>query len=839
MNTSTLWIIVLAFWIFLLQNRVKRLEAVVEGLKKGFTSDKPKPKEKPKQDQSTVTKKIPLPKPITLNKSIKKSIPKKEVPQEPSKIISFIKDYFTGGNILVRVGSIILFFGLAFLVKYATEHTHISIELRLSFIAFVSLALVMLGWKLRHREGAYGQVLQGLGIAIFYLLIYTASKFYTLLSLDIAFILMLGVVILGSTLAVIEDALPLALFSTMGGFLVPLLTSSGEGSHILLFSYYAILNLGVFSIAWYRSWRFLNIVGFLFTFVISGYWGILRYSPELFYSTEPFLLLYFAMYLTISILFTIKHPYKPKNLVDATLVFGLPVIAFPLQLKLVSLYEYGNAYSAVILGWVYLVLYFLLKNKEKTKLLAQSFLALGVVFLSISIPYIFNADVSSLLWLLESVGIIWLALKQDKKISRYFGELLLFIALFTYTLSVQTGGITLVEYLGYIILILAVLFGSYLLDTFRPKLHTFDRFYAKVLFLMTFVLWFSSTPSQLIRFNISYTESMLWALILLLPLLLLLIRYTQWKMLIQTIQGYFPLGLLFSLPIIIEKSHPFQGLGFFLFLSFIASNYFLLLRYNKISDINKIFHILSLWFVIIIGSLELLYFTELLSSNKNILALSIIILPLITSVLLLYPKLYKGWLEAYRPTYQLIGAGGLVLFEIWWTILAFGLVLPKTQNHIPLLNLLDVTQILVLGSIYYWGIKNHLSFNTKTPIRLYALLIFLSAMLINVIYARSIYYFTEVSYTLSSLWQNAYFQTGLSILWSSIAIILMLLSKKYLNRPLWMAGFGLLILVVLKLFFIELAQSGTIERIVSFMVVGTLLLVIGYFVPLPPSEDEK
>ena len=54
-----------------------------------------------------------------------------------------------------------------------------------------------------------------------------------------------------------------------------------------------------------------------------------------------------------------------------------------------------------------------------------------------------------------------------------------------------------------------------------------------------------------------------------------------------------------------------------------------------------------------------------------------------------------------------------------------------------------------------------------------------------------------------------------------------------------MAGFGLLILVVLKLFFVELANSGTIERIISFIVVGTLLLLIGYFVPLPPNVEKN
>jgi len=41
---------------------------------------------------------------------------------------------------------------------------------------------------------------------------------------------------------------------------------------------------------------------------------------------------------------------------------------------------------------------------------------------------------------------------------------------------------------------------------------------------------------------------------------------------------------------------------------------------------------------------------------------------------------------------------------------------------------------------------------------------------------------------------------------------------------------------VLKLFFVELADRGGLYRIVSFIVVGVLLLVVGYFAPVPPRR---
>ena len=53
-------------------------------------------------------------------------------------------------------------------------------------------------------------------------------------------------------------------------------------------------------------------------------------------------------------------------------------------------------------------------------------------------------------------------------------------------------------------------------------------------------------------------------------------------------------------------------------------------------------------------------------------------------------------------------------------------------------------------------------------------------------------------------------------------------------RGVWITGATLMAVVVLKLFFIDLSNVGGMERIVSFIAVGVLMLVIGYFSPVPP-----
>ena len=857
MNTSAFWIIALGIWIFTLQSKIKHLEKIVTGLlnkekksvpkpmvsKEQTTNAKIKPveEETEKEEKKEYTSTVSRLKTEHNSSKIRTRVvhPSKEhVHTDPSWLMVMLSNYFTGGNLLVRIGGVILFFGLAFLVKYAAEHSVISIEMRLWGIGLAAVALIGIGWRLRDREGAYGQILQGLGVAMLYLVIYGASKFYGLLSLEMAFVLMLGVVVLGSVLAVIEDALPLALFATAGGFLVPILTSSGEGSHVTLFSYYAFLNLGLFIVAWFRSWRVLNVVGFLFTFVIATGWGVLRYKSELFATTEPFLILYFFMYMSISILFTIKHPFEPKNLVDGTLVFGLPVIAFPLQVSLVHTFAYAEAYSAVFLGVLYLALWFWLKNKERTLLLAQSFLALSVVFFTIAVPYVFDADVSAALWSLESVGVIWIALKQSRPLTRYFGIALLFIALFVYPDSVGYYSLHIAEYLGYLIVITAALIATYLLDTHKQILPALDVFISKVYLFFAIGLWFVGTLNILPRmYAFVEGQDLLFTLILGVLLLVAVTMKVQWGLLVKTLQGTLFLGMLIFFMQVEDRLlyvHPFVDKGLVLYGAFLLLHFSLLYIYRKEWQWVKGIHVIGLWFFVAVGSLELHYHIENLYHLKSTSLMALALVPLVFSMGLLLPKEYKGWVKEQRESYQMLGVGGLLLALGIWQLRTFAIV-PIGSTH-PVFNMLDMMQIMVMGVMTYWGYCHRASLSKETSKFIYMMLAVMGFLLVTTIFARAVHHSQDIAYTYNAMWHSDYFQTGLSLLWSMMAIVLMVLSKRYTQKVLWLGGFGLLIVVVLKLFFVELAHSGTIERIISFMVVGTLLLLIGYFVPMPPNE---
>jgi uncharacterized membrane protein len=157
--------------------------------------------------------------------------------------------WFLGGNTLVRTGVIVLFFGVAFLLKFVAERYTLPIGTRLAGTALGGLGLVLLGWRLRERRAGYALSLQGGGIGIFYITVYAAFRLYGLLPPTAAFGLMLAIVVVAGVLAVRQDALALAMLGTAGGFLAPILASSGSGNIQRLLAYCAVLIVGVLLLA--------------------------------------------------------------------------------------------------------------------------------------------------------------------------------------------------------------------------------------------------------------------------------------------------------------------------------------------------------------------------------------------------------------------------------------------------------------------------------------------------------------------------------------------------------------------------------------------------------------
>ena len=224
-----------------------------------------------------------------------------------TSIIHSMQNWFFGGNLVVRVGVLVLLVGVVLLLRLLSDYIEIPITAKLISIGIIGLGLAALGLKLAKNRFAYGITLQGAGLAIAYLTTFFAYSAYHVLSSVPSFI---GLGILSAItigLAVRQNALPLALLALSGGFFAPILTSSDIGNLATLFSYYLLLNVTIAIIAHYRTWKMLNLLGVMVTFGLAYYWGVTESLSAVIEAQRWSLVLLVALHVLLYLFVVIRY----------------------------------------------------------------------------------------------------------------------------------------------------------------------------------------------------------------------------------------------------------------------------------------------------------------------------------------------------------------------------------------------------------------------------------------------------------------------------------------------------------------------------------------------------
>jgi uncharacterized membrane protein len=773
-------------------------------------------------------------------------------------LIAPVLSYFTSGNPVLKIGIVVLFFGVAFLLKYAAQRNLIPIEFRLIGVAGGGLALLVIGWFLRRTHKGYGLGLEGCGIGVLYLVVFAAAKLYHLLPLPLALVVMISLVALSCTLAVLQESRGLAVSGSIGGFLAPVLMSTGSGSHILLFSYYALLNSGILGIAWFKAWRELNLVGFVFTFGIAALWGASAYQPQFFATTEPFLLLFFLMYAAISVLFALRQPLQLRGFIDGPLVFGLPIVATGLQFYLVRDFRYGMALSVLALGLLYISLARLLWDRmaHEMRLLTEAFLALGVVFGSLAIPLGLDHQWTTATWALEGAAMIWVGVRQQRKLARLFGLLLQMGAALTFVDKAVYPIDSLLFgnqfFLGCGLIALAALFSGYQLATNQSESSPWETKLPLFLLAWGLIWWYFGGVRDLDRHLLSRS---LPAAILLFTcstslLCALAARRLRWLQL--------HLALLLLLPIMIltvpsrllswGSDSLLADYGWVAWPLAFCLQYGLLFRCaTELPErILPAWHALTLWLLLFVLTFQVAWQVDTIPHLAEAWTMACWGL---VPIALLFVLEFRGnrltWpVTRWASTYHGLGSGVPLL------VLLLGCLFTFSQNgsptplaYIPVFNPLELAElalILLLGLRIVHRAGQQPATESKLLAGIFtgwlaAALLFLW---LNVVTARCTHFFSGVSYDLDALFASTVFQTAIAALWSILAMAMTIGGAKKGKRRIWLAGAVLLAMVVFKLFIIDLSGAGTIGRIVSFLVVGLLMLIIGFFAPLPPKTTE-
>ena len=782
-------------------------------------------------------------------------------------LLRILRDYFTGGNTLVRVGVLILFFGVAFLLRYLAEHTRVPIQFRLTGVACGGAALLVLGWRLRSRRPGYALALQGGGVGILYLATFAALRLYSLLPPMVAFGLLVAIAAFSAALAVWQDSQAFAALAVTGGFLAPILASTGQGSHVVLFSYYLVVNASILAISWYRTWRPLNVLGFAFTFIISTAWGALRYEDGLFASTEPFLVLFFLFYVAIAMLFSLRQPPELRGYVDGTLLFGTPAAAFGYQSAMLHQRPTALALSAVVLGVFYLLLAWAVqRGKRSTQgLLVEAFMALGVVFLTVAAPIGLSSHSTGATWALEAVALVWVGVRQDRVLARLFGVLVQLAAGLVLLSNIDrwdADGSLWGNFLARTLVAVGAVFSAAILQKYAERLRNYETASSPVLFFFGLVVWMVSGLHQLDSYVAARYLTTADAGFVGLTAIICseLARRTVLRVARLPALWLLPeLILLVLFDAVSGVHHPFENGGWLAWVFDFVCLYVILRRHEGDGQKPLVawMHALTGWLLVGVLTWELIRGVDRVMAGLGSWAADCYML-VPAALLAVLPRLVAGvsWpFRLHARTYvRLFGAVVGIYLALWSLVTNFTLGGdPYPFPYVPLLNAFDLAQALVLLVLArYWlclraeedlPVYDDRAVSEEIPggdINAAAAgsMGFLGFIWLNAVLCRTLHYWAGVPLDLDAMMQSTLVQTALSIFWTVLALTTMLTATRRAGRSVWLTGAILLAVTIVKLFVVDLSRVGTIERIVSFVGVGLLTLVIGYFSPLPPAAKE-
>ncbi|UAY36405.1 DUF2339 domain-containing protein [Moraxella osloensis] len=864
--------------------------------------------------------------------------------------------WFFGENLVVRVGALVLLVGVVLLLKLASQYIEVSMPVRMALVALGGLVITAIGYRTTTKKRSYGLTLQGVGFAVIYLTVFASFKLYGLLPSTLTF----GVLALLAGLTVMfsvwQNALPLAVLAFGGAFFAPILVSRPDGSVVMLFSYYLLLNIAVAVIAHYRTWKLLNALSLAVTFGLAYVWGFRAFSGNsagagwlsLRWQLLGLLVGHMALYLFIAVRYSQQVvsynqmllqmnrgvAKRPILSIDSGLLFGTALLGFGLMASLLNDLPYHLAFASSALSAIYLSLgLWLLKHHRRSivgdrqannqfdnsfELLIEASLALGCGFLALVIPLALSAKWISIGWAVQGAALVWLGARTQRRWTVYFGlalqgfSIVLLVGFDTLMrhwyglldqLSIphQTSIVAASSTLPLTVLTACVLLSAFILRHGRvniaaakpqtpatlqakaqpqPQLQpgavktTYKRvqqiadnashsFVATALVVVGFVLYLSAILSADSFWNNggkTTTIKLAVAMAVFLIVGQLMHQRFVWRSMRKVSRLILPFVMMswvlvclthVKVETVVDLNDyhvkAFSGLGRYLLAMLgcfaIAKllGAWLLSRWHRDRLDTSVDSLV--WFLV--GIAMLTWMLQQVPFNywqhAQELRAIITILPTVLAVLglmslLLLPRLQAfggrllGWLEVDRLLKH--SAYILVPMTFIWSLSAnFSLDGQLLGVYLPLLNPLDLTLISILLYQSYVALKVDTNYRTIVLVACgLGAFVTVSSMLVRG--------FASVWGTPTweqGAWSVSMVQTGLTILWTVIAMVLMFLANKKAIRLVWFAGIALLTMVVAKLVLIDMSNTSAVLRVVSFIGAGLLMLVIGYLAPLPPK----
>ena len=328
-----------------------------------------------------------------------------EQPKGKSKSRIFIED-----NFLTIIGVVTFVLGVGYFVKYAIDKNWISETFRV----FIGIAVggILLGVAHRFKEHyrIFSSILVSGSISIFYISITLAFREYHLMGQQFSFGMLTLITVLAIAMSLWYNRQELMVFSVVGGFLAPLMVSTGESNYAFLFSYLVLLNTASLYVFYKREWPVLPYISFVLTtaYLLGWYFNN---NEHIFTVLSLVVILYLQF-----IVFALIKLYTKNELTAGQLIL---LITNQLLFCLLLINVYNGYEFYVCLLFVIPNALLLLIFKKKNQLLVNTLYALIAGLITLAIPYQITESSVSVAWLVFASVLLFLFEKSKNKIFFY------------------------------------------------------------------------------------------------------------------------------------------------------------------------------------------------------------------------------------------------------------------------------------------------------------------------------------------------------------------------------------------------------------------------------------
>lgn len=323
-----------------------------------------------------------------------------------------------GQKWLLIIGILTMVFGVGYFLKYSFEQGWVGPAGRVAMAYVWGIVFLIVGDRFRKKGfERFGLPLIGGGIAVLYFSAFAAFQIYHLFGQTASFSIMVMITMLACTLAIHYDTKWLAVMGLIGGFLTPVLLTTGQDNQIALMTYMTILNLGLLGIAFYKKWDLLNTLGFVFTFLLYSAWYGQHYQIAKFWPAILFLNAFYLIYTFVPFLYQVRKGEGSKSQEIALMGFNA-FLAFTYGYFMIK-ELYGVPWVSIITIFyaatsLFMASYLYQKGKQSLDVFVMV-MAKAMLFLIITIPILFSQHWITIFWSAQSIALLWMAVRLGRR----------------------------------------------------------------------------------------------------------------------------------------------------------------------------------------------------------------------------------------------------------------------------------------------------------------------------------------------------------------------------------------------------------------------------------------